>query len=144
MPLSLMRKAEAVLCSGMFSHSSATLYLDHRINPHVATKVGFNIEDMDKLPALVIIDFYDNDTATLILIQDVAKDGLLSDVKRDLILKLFDSNMITLAHTVHAFEDEASDLFMRTLPNLEKNSMAWFGNDVTNLPYLSEICSEVA
>lgn len=136
--MDLMQKAHKVLGSAKFTPQCQTLRFRDEIYPNVAKRVGFNLEHTNRLPALVLIDLYD-DEATLILLQDAENDGVLKDIERDKIVELFDQRIIKHVLTAHIFEDAEYAVFTQAQPKMDKGSFAWFAQDPANKPYFQAL-----
>jgi hypothetical protein len=87
----IITKAEHMFSTGVFNSYCVTLHFDYRVNPNVAKQINFDIKNIGDLPALRVVDFFNESNPNLLYIQDVTTDGVMPEIKSDLLFKLFDS-----------------------------------------------------
>jgi hypothetical protein len=87
----IITKAEHMFSTGVFNSYCATLHFDYRVNPNVAEQINFDIKNIGDLPALRVVNFFNESNPNLLFIQDVTTDGVMPEIKSDLLFKLFDA-----------------------------------------------------
>ena len=57
----IITKAEHMFSTGVFNSYCATLHFDYRVNPNVAERINFDIKNVEHLPALTVMEFFNEE-----------------------------------------------------------------------------------
>jgi hypothetical protein len=142
--MSIITKAEHMFSTGVFNSYCATLHFDYRVNPNVAERINFDIKNVEHLPALTVVDFFNEDRPNILFIQDVTKDGVMPEIKRDLLFKLFDAKNVGRPIVINAFESKECTAFKRHKSKLKSGALVWLANDPIDLPSLEDLNINIA